>query len=467
MPSSMIREPLTKYPEGSLRELWHISMPLMLSSLASLMMIFVDRMFLARYSLNALNAAVNAGTLAWVFFGGFGMLTAMGDVLVSQYNGAKEYTKIGTPIWQMIWVAAFSTVFFIPLALFVAPLIYSNSLYGSLQIQYFQILMIFAPFYVLMTSLSGFYVGRGKTRVLILIAILANAINGILDWIFIFGIEGVFPEMGIKGAAIATSLGYVFEALALFYLFLRKKNRQRFGTTNFMIHLPTLKKCLRLGLPQSIFYMLELIAFTVFYELMTSLSSLHITVSSICQSLMILLYFFIDGIYKGVSSIAGNMIGAKGDGFIQKLLKSALIMQILFSLVILLFFVIDTRWILTLIFPTEFSETGLFMESSNYKLLKLSLIFAFFNLTFEGMRWIYSSVLVAAGDTLFLLIAGTLSVWGMFILPVYLITVRYNLPITSAWLIGMIYSFLCYGIYAARYSSGKWKENGLLLAEEA
>ncbi len=466
MISIMNRESLTKYPEGSLRELWHISMPLMISALASLMMIFVDLMFLSRYSLDSLNAAVNAGTLAWAFFGGIGMLTAMSGVFVSQYNGAKEYAKIGTPVWQMIWLALISIAFFLPLALFVAPLIYSNSPYGSLQIQYFSTLMFFGPFYSLMTGLSGFYIGRGKTRVLILIAVLANAINVFLDWIFIFGIEGVFPEMGIKGAAIATSIGYIFQAIALLYLFLRKRNREQFGTSNYRFHLPTLKKCLRVGLPQSVFYMVEIIGFAVFYELMTSLGSLHITVSSICQSIMILLFFFLDGLNKGVTTIAGNLIGAKKLDYIKRLLKSALKMQVLFSAAILLFFVIDTESILSLFFPNEFSKSGLFANHSNYKMLELSLFFSFFYLTFEGIRWIYSGVLVAAGDTMFLLIAGSLSVWGMYILPVYLITVRNNLPVTSAWLIGMIYTILAYGIYAARYFSGKWKEKSILPVEE-
>ena len=462
----MNRESLTKYPEGSLRELWHISMPLMISALASLMMIFVDRMFLSRYSLDSLNAAVNSGTLAWAFFGGMGMLTAMSGVFVSQYNGAKEYTKIGIPVWQMVWLALFSIAFFLPLALFVAPLIYSNSPLGSLQIQYFSTLMFFGPFYALMTSLSGFYIGRGKTRVLILIAVLANAINVVLDWIFIFGIDGAFPEMGIKGAAIATSIGYIFQAVALLYLFLRKENREQYGTSNFRFHLPTFKKCLKVGLPQSIFFMLELIGFAVFYELMTSLSSLHITVSSICQSIMILLFFFLDGLNKGVTAIAGNLIGANRLDYIKKLLKSALKMQILFSVVILLFFVIDTQKILSLFFPSEFGRLGLFANPSHYKMLELSLLFSFFYLTFEGMRWIYSGILVAAGDTMFLLIAGTISVWGMFILPVYLITVRYNLPVTSAWLIGMVYTILALGIYVARYSQGKWKEKSILPTEE-
>ena len=76
--------PMTRYPEGSLRELWAISSPLMISTLAMLFMIFTDRIFLAHYSIGALNASVNAGTLAWAFISGIGMITAMSEVFVAQ-----------------------------------------------------------------------------------------------------------------------------------------------------------------------------------------------------------------------------------------------------------------------------------------------------------------------------------------------------------------------------------------------
>lgn len=87
--------PLTRYPGGSIRELFSISLPLMISSLAALFMIFTDRIFLARYSLDSLNASVNAGTMAWALMSGFSMITAMSEVFVAQYNGAKQYENMG------------------------------------------------------------------------------------------------------------------------------------------------------------------------------------------------------------------------------------------------------------------------------------------------------------------------------------------------------------------------------------
>ena len=419
---------LTKFEEGSVKELWQISLPLMISALASLLMIFVDRCFLARYSLNALNAAVNSGTLAWAFLGGSGMLTVMSEVFVAQYNGAGLYKKIGIPVWQMIWISILSIFLFVPLGLWGSHLFFKNSLNAQLQIDYFGYLMIFGSFYPLMTAFSGFYIGRGKTRLLIYLAIAANIINVIFDWIFIFGIQGIIPSMGMKGAAIATCLGTVFQAAILGYLFFSKKNRELYGTGNYKFHFETFKKCFKVGFPPAIFYFLEIIGWALFFMMMTSLGDIHITISSICQSVVILLSFFFDGLNRGIASLAGNFIGAKKIHLIQSLLKSAIKMQVIFVVITSVFLVFDPKLVLDFLIPGSIEKEIFFWTSaagfSFYSILKVCLILVYVYLFFEGIRWIFAGLLTAAGDTMFLLVAGSLSVWVFLLLPVYFIVVK-------------------------------------------
>jgi len=137
-----MRQTLTPFPEGSVRELWNISFPLMISTLASLFMIFTDRIFLAHYSLEALNASVNAGTFAWALMSGVGMIAAMSEVFVAQYNGAKQHRRLAVPAWQMIWFSLFSILFFLPLAVWGSEMIFAGDLYADLEVQYFRWLMV-------------------------------------------------------------------------------------------------------------------------------------------------------------------------------------------------------------------------------------------------------------------------------------------------------------------------------------
>jgi len=454
---------LTRHPEGSIRELWSVSLPLMIATFASLFMIFTDRIFLAHYSISALNASVNASNLAWAVMVGIGMITAMSEVFVAQYNGARRHDRLGAPVWQMIWVSLFSLVLFIPLGIWGGPWIFEGDRYAELQITYFRWLMFFGPSYALVTAFAGFFIGQGKTLVMISLAIAANLLNIALDWALIFGIPGLIPEMGIKGAAIATCTGYFFEAAMLAFLFLRKANRERFGTGNWKIDWQEMKRCFRIGLPQGIFCFVEVCGWAVFYWMMTSLGEQHITISSICQTFTILLSFFCDGLSRGAAAIAGNLIGAKKGELIHKVLRSGIILLALFSLATSLFLVVDPQDTVRLLFFEHF-EAGktVVLDPSMQSAIKSCMFFAFTYMFFEGFRWVLSGLLVAAGDTMFLLVAGSLSVWVFLLLPIYVIVVRQSLSVEYAWGLAAIYSALLLSAYWIRFKRGEWQKIDLL-----
>jgi MATE family multidrug resistance protein len=424
---------------------------------------------LARYSLDALNAAVNAGTLAWAFLGGIGMLTIMSEVFVAQYNGANLKSSIGVPVWQMLWFAIFSVFLFIPLGLWIGPLFFNNSIYASLQIDYFGYLMIFGVFYPIMMAFSGFYIGIGKTRFLIYLAIAANFVNVIFDWVLIFGIKGVIPEMGIKGAAIATCLGTVFQSIILGGLFFKKKNRIEFGTAKWKFNFSIFKKCLKVGLPPAIFYTLEILGWALFYMMMTTIGEIHITISSICQSIVILLSFFFDGLNRGVAALAGNFIGSKKIDLINKLLKSSLKLLVIFIVVVSIFLVFDPKLIIDFLIPGSIEKQIFLWQTTSgfsfYAVLKICLLCVFVYLFFVGLRWIFAGLLTAAGDTLFLLLAGSFSVWVFLLIPVYFIVVRFSLAVQFAWILAAIYAILLSFIYWMRFKKGKWKEIQLIPQE--
>ena len=457
---------LTRYPEGSIRELWTISFPLMISTFAMLFMIFTDRIFLAHYSIGALNASVNAGTLAWAFMAGIGMVTAMSEVFVAQYNGAKQLKRIGSPVWQMIWFSAFSLLICVPAAIWGAPLFFKGDLYAEMEIVYFRWLMLFAPSYALMTAFAGFFIGRGKTGPMIWLAVIANGINILLDWILIFGVEGVIPELGIQGAAIATCFGYFFESAVLLYLFLRKENREAYGTGNWRINSSEMAKCLKVGVPQGIFYSLEIFGWAVFYWMMTSLSEKHITVSSICQSFTILLSFFFDGLCRGSAAIAGNFIGSKRHALVNKVLKSGLILLFFFLLATSIFLVFDPVDTAGILFFAQFEGGQLtaVVDPSLSDSLKICMTLSFIYIFFDGLRWVLSGLLIAAGDTLFLLFIGSFSVWAFLLAPVYWIVVQNQLSVEYAWGLTVGYAILFFLVYLARFKKGAWQKIDLLKA---
>lgn len=445
---------LTKYKPGSLKELLSLALPLMLSSFSVMSMLFVDRLMLAHYSTEALNAAVNAATFGWAFIFGWMIFTTIAEVFVAQYNGANRLDKLGEPVWQMIWVALMSVVVFVPLGWFGPELFYGDSADRMMHRDYFRWMMLFGPSYALFGALSGFFVGQGKIMLVTCLAIGANFVNAFMDRTLIFGIDGYVPAMGVKGAAIATSGCAVFQVIVLFAIFLSKKNREIKGTGQMAFKPAVCWQCVKVGAPGAIFVVLELLGWSTFYAMMSQVGERYITVAGICQSVTIFLYFFGEGVNKAVSTIAGNLIGSKQQYYIPQVIRTGIKLHIIFFLLMAAFLYVTADTVIDQFLPTVTPE----MADSMYDALIVSLIWVIFHLLFEGIRLIYSAVLTAAGDTFFLLLAGSTSIWIFMVLPTYLIVLKGNASVEMATFLWVSYSILACCVYYKRFSKGHWSE---------
>ena len=444
---------LTKYEEGSFRELLSMSCPLMFASLSVMMMTFFDRWFLAHHSTDAHNAAVGATTLGWAFIFGGISLANVAEVFVAQYNGAKIRHRLGEPVWQMIWFSLFSLLFFIPLSVWGTEFIYGHGSSSALERDYFGCMVLFGPFYCLNGALSGFFIGQGKTRLVTILMVVANVFNVLLDWALIFGVDSWIPAMGVKGAAIATSMAVVFQCIVLGCIFFNAKNRQECGTSNFHFKGKVLWDCLRIGFPISIFMVSEVLAFAAYYALMKNMGAFHITVTGICQTILILFLFFPEGINKATAAIVGNMIGAGRSHLVNQTMKAGLFLNGMFLVALLSVFVLCMPLIIGQFLPLADPLFIVEIEGS----LGTCLILVAFYLFFEGIRMQYAGVLMAAGDSIFLFLTGALSVWVVMLLPIYFFVVLQGASVEAAVSIVVLYSIILSVIYFIRVQRGKWR----------
>ncbi|MCH9614103.1 MAG: hypothetical protein SP1CHLAM54_11150 [Chlamydiia bacterium] len=443
---------MAQIKEGSVKELWRIAYPLMISYFSLSMMLFVDRLYLARFSHEALNASTSSGTLTWALYLSWIAIASMAQVFVAQYNGAKRFSKVGSPVWQMIYFSLLSLLFFFPLAFIGLKFL------GHLEGIYFKWTMLFSPSFIMVAALSAFYIGQGKTRVITYLALLGNGINIILDPILIYGFGSIIPSYGIAGAAVATGIGEVVQVVILFVMFISRANRLEYGTGDYRFKMETFLKVIKIGLPSGLFIAFEHLGLAAFYLMMARISPTHILVASVSQSILLLFLFFGYGLEKGVTAISGNLIGGKLTHEISRLFKSGLKLTALFSIVLLLTLVV---------YPEPFLKIFKIESSGEVThLIRLGMIFTAAFMTLENLRWLISGILTSAGDTLFLMISGTLSVWLCMMLPMYFIVYQRSASIIIAFYIWIVYLFVALLLCLGRFLQGKWKEKSLIQDDE-
>ncbi len=455
-----------------MRELWKMSYPMMVNFLSLSIMLFVDRIFIARYSGEALSASVTAGTLSWAFICGGMTLASMSEVFVSQFNGAKKNHLLGKPIWQMLWLCLFSFAVFLPIAWFFTPYMFPIAT-KPLEHHYFNFFMYTGPFFCLHSAIAGFFIGRGYPRVIQWMAVVSNLVNIILDPIFIFGIKGVIPSLGMMGAAYATLIGTLVQAIAVFGFFLSKKNHSKFNTRDYRFDKKLFLSCLRVGTPPAVFIMIELIGWTIFYLMMEGISPQHIHVASILQSILLLFFFVGWGLEKGCVALGGNFIGQKKPHLLKKTFTSALGLLTIFAglLAVILFGfqgpMID-GFLNRSMANGEFSAVALDASylATTKALIKGSLPFLFLYVILENIRWALNGLLTAAGDTMFLLISGTLSLWLFCLAPIYFFIYLPGGSVVQAFGIEVIYGVLATLIVYARFKQGKWKTKKIVEEEK-
>lgn len=462
--SDVISLRLSQKAEGGVKELWATSFPFMLSALSTALMLFLDRLFLANYSTDAMNVSVSAGATATTFIWGCFIFAGITEVFVTQYVGAGLFQRLGEPVWQMIWFALMSTVFFWPMAIWGANWFYADAAEGPLAVNYFRILMLSGPLTPLIGALSAFYIGQRSLGVVTLCVVFANIVNVVLDVVLIFGIPGIVPELGLKGAAIATGCAQVMHAIILATLFLRPYNRINFGTGRWRFNTKQFLKCLRIGSPHALAQTLEPFAWALYFTMMMAQSKEHITVVGICQSVYVLFGFIVDGINKGAATILGNLIGAKKWKEVRSVLSSGIKLYGFIFLIVGFFLVVYPDPLMNLFLSPKSNELGLAATSLDAQgiihlkgVIRVCFLWTCIYLFFDGIRYLLMSYLTVSGDTLFLSIASSSSVWMIGLLPIYIFIAHLGYSIATATLITVVYNAVTCAVFYWRIRKEKWK----------
>ncbi|MBT7890591.1 MAG: MATE family efflux transporter, partial [Deltaproteobacteria bacterium] len=269
--------------DGGYYAILKIAIPLILATGAYSVQHFIDRMFLAWYSPEAIAASMPAGILNFTLLSLFLGTASYVSTFVAQYYGARQYDYIGRIVWQGIYFSLIATVFillFIPLSDSIFILAGHAPEVRELESRYFIILCLGGFFPVVSSAISGLFSGLGRTWTVMWVNFVGTGVNIILDYAMIFGNFG-FPEWGIRGAAVATVISAFISTVLFVFLMLRPGYRREYGTwSGRAFNRGLFQRLLSFGFPAGLQFFLDMLGFTLFILLVGRIGKIELAATN-------------------------------------------------------------------------------------------------------------------------------------------------------------------------------------------
>lgn len=223
----------------------------------------------------------------------------------------------------------------------------------KMGLDYSNIVFMFTIPISISISFEKIFQSVGNMKVSMICMILGCVTNIILDPLFIFGI-GFIPELGIKGAAIATCIGQLVTLSGYIIAYFVRPIPAKIRIEYMKFDSTLCKKMYAIGIPATLNLALPSIQVSALNGILSAYSAGYVLVLGSYYKLQTFLYLTVNGVVQGMRPLIGYNYGAGEKKRVRDIFKSALIL-------IVGVMVIGT--ILCLIIPDKL--IGLFTNKAN------------------------------------------------------------------------------------------------------
>lgn len=228
-----------------------LSVPMVLEMLMESVFAIVDIFFVSKLGAEAIATVGITESLMTIVYAVAAGLSIATTAIVSRRIGEKKPDKAAFAAFQAIATGLiFSALIGIPGVLFPRELLKLMGASQSLiDTGYVYPMIIFGSNVVVMMLfiINAIFRSSGDAAVSMRVLLFANLVNIILDPLLIFGI-GPFPELGIKGAALATAIGRGLGVIYQVYLLAFGNKRIVIRRRHMRISIPLIGKLIKLSM---------------------------------------------------------------------------------------------------------------------------------------------------------------------------------------------------------------------------
>lgn len=308
-----------------------MSLPMMISMLVQALYNVVDSMFVARISEDALTAVSMAFPMQNLMIA-IASGTGVGiNAMLSKSLGEKKFKEADRAAENGIFLAGASAVVFFLIGVFlIRPFFNVQTDIESIKeygVTYLTICSVLSLGAFCQMTFERLLQSTGRTFYSMITQGTGAIINIIMDPLLIFGI-GIFPEMGVAGAAVATILGqFVAAGLALWFN-VKKNTDIHISFKGFRPHGGTVKRIYAVGVPSIIMMSIGSIMTYGINQILLKFSSTATAVFGVYFKLQSFIFMPVFGLNNGLIPILAYNYGARNKERIMKALRLAMIYAI-------------------------------------------------------------------------------------------------------------------------------------------
>ena len=247
---------------------WKLASPVMLGMLGHTFVSFVDNIMVGQLGTAELAAVSLGNSFMFVAMSiGIGFSTAI-TPLIAEADSSNNFSKAKSTFKHGLFLCTIIGISMFLLLYFSKSILHSNFLdqpkeVVTLAIPYLDLVAFSLIPLIIFQAFKQFSDGLSMTKYPMYATIIANIVNIILNYIFIFGKFG-FPAYGIIGAAYGTLISRFIMVIYLWFLLAKKERSKRFVTNIKILVLEStmLKKITSLGAPSAMQMFFEIVIFT-------------------------------------------------------------------------------------------------------------------------------------------------------------------------------------------------------------
>ncbi|MDD6035513.1 MAG: MATE family efflux transporter [Lachnospiraceae bacterium] len=424
--------------------------PIFVELLLNILLNNVDTVMLSRYSENAVGAVGIANQMMFLFIIMFNVIAGATGVVVAQYLGAKK-----TDNMNQIYTLSF--VFNLTLGIILSLIVcfFGNGFVRLLKVDASQVedavkymkivggfLFLQAGYNVMVQILRC----HGYTRVGMYISLAVNGVNIIGNYLFLYG-PLKFLNLGVAGVAISTVTARVLALTVSLFIFFRYKIGKLSLKTLHPFPSQILFRMLKIGIPSAGENMAYSMYQLVLLSFITPMGPLASNAKVYSNTLMSFSVVFSNALAQATQIVTGHLVGAGREDAADKRVMKTLRTSLPVAVGIAALNCLLCPWTLKIFTPNpevvplvqQVLAVGILLEVGRTT-----------NLVVIGS-------MKAAGDVLFPVLMGLVSMWGCGITVGYSFGVLLSLGIGGVFLGTAADECLRGIIMLVRWRRGSWK----------